>query len=335
MGPSARIVKRDARAISGLQQGNAVVRKTHPYRDFLLRTVLGVAIVFFLVHYLDARSAFRIVVRENVHFFLASGVLYAAGHALAAYRWKLLAGLLGLHGSFVEFLALYFVGLFINLFLPGQVGGDAGRVLYLGRRHDRINDAIASVIANRVYGLLGLFWIAAAAAILLEGRELPAQVTTPVIVVGAMTVVAYALSPWLADLIDMTPRLVRRAGSLVAPYLRDPLGVLPAIGLSLAFQASLAGVQWLLALGLGLHLSLPPFLLVVPLASAISSLSITPAGLGLRETVYPVLFGMAGVGRNDAVALGLLYFAITMLVSLLGAVAFVVTDFTPQVGDAD
>jgi uncharacterized membrane protein YbhN (UPF0104 family) len=319
----------------GLQQGNAVIRKKHPYRAFLLRTVLGIAIVFFLIRYLDARSAFRIVVREKLSFFLAGGVLYVAGHALAAYRWQLLARMVGLHGSFVEFLALYFVGLFINLFVPGQVGGDAGRALYLGRRHDRMNEAIASVIVNRAYGLLGLFWIAAAAALLLRGPGIPARVTEPVIVVGAMTVVAYASSPWLADLIHLTPRPVQRAGNLVAPYLRDPLGVLPPIGLSVAFQAALAGAQWLLALGLGLHLSLATFLLVVPLASAVSSLSLTPAGLGLRETVYLVLFGMAGVGRNDAVALGLLYFAITMLVSLGGAVAFVATDFTSQVGDPD
>jgi uncharacterized membrane protein YbhN (UPF0104 family) len=320
----------------GLQQGNAVIRKAHPYRAFLLRAVLGIAIVFFLVRYLDARSAFRIVVREKLSFFLAGGVLYVAGHALAAYRWQLLAGMVGLHGSFVEFLALYFVGLFINLFVPGQVGGDAGRALYLGRRHDRMSEAIASVIANRGYGLLGLFWIAAGAALLLRGRGLPARVTEPVMVVGAMTVVAYASSPWLADLIHLTPRPVQQAGSLVAPYLRDPLGVLPAIGLSIAFQAALAGAQWLLALGLGLDLPLPPFLLIVPLASALSSLSVTPAGLGLRETVYLVLFGMAGVGRNDAVALGLLYFAITMLISLGGgAIAFVTTDFTPQVRDPD
>ena len=262
-------------------------------------------------------------------------MLYVAGHALAAYRWQLLARMVGVHGWFLEFLALYFVGLFINLFVPGQVGGDAGRALYLGRRHDRMNEAIASVIANRGYGLLGLFWTAAAAALLLRGRGLPSRLTEPVIIVGAITAVAYASSPWIADLIHLTPRPLRRAGKLVAPYLRNPLGVLPAIGLSIAFQASLAGAQWLLALGLGLHLPLTQFLLVVPLASALSSLSLTPAGLGLRETVYLVLFGMAGVGRNDAVALGLLYFAMTMLVSLGGSVAFVTTEFTSQASDPD
>jgi hypothetical protein len=44
---------------------------------------------------------------------------------------------------------------------------------------------------------------------------------------------------------------------------------------------------------------------------------------------------MAGVGRNDAVALGLLYFAMTMLVSLGGSVAFVTTEFTSQASDPD
>jgi uncharacterized membrane protein YbhN (UPF0104 family) len=305
-------------------------RKSHPYRGFLLRMVLGIAMVFFLVRYVDARSAFRIVVRENPWFFVAAGVLYVVGHGLAAYRWQLLAGMLGLRGSFAEFLALYFVGLFINLFVPWQVGGDAGRAVYLGRRRNRMIEAVASVVANRVYGLLGLFWIAAAAALLLGNRGFPVRVARPVIVVGALSVVAFVSSPWLADLVHLMPRAVQRTGTLVEPYFRNPLGVLPAIGLSIAFQALLAGAQWLLALGLGLNLSLASFLLVVPLAGALSSLSLTPAGLGLREAVYLVLFGMIGLGHNDAVALGLLYFALITIISLSGSVAFISTGFTPR-----
>ena len=74
-------------------------------------------------------------------------------------------------------------------------------------------------------------------------------------------------------------------------------------------QASLAVCQYVLALGLGLHLSLSMFLLIVPIAGVFASLPVTLNGLGVRETAYLFLFGMAGVAARDAIALGLLWFA--------------------------
>ena len=114
-------------------------------------------------------------------------MLFVAGQAMSAYRWQLLAAILGVRGSFREFLAYYFVGMFTNLFVPGQVGGDAVRAIYLGRRHHRMGDALASVIANRCYGLLGLFWLAAASTYMSAGYELPPGVTTTVLLIGVFS----------------------------------------------------------------------------------------------------------------------------------------------------
>ena len=60
------------------------------------------------------------------------------------------------------------------------------------------------------------------------------------------------------------------------------------------------------------------FLLIVPISGVLASLPVTLNGLGLRETAYLFLFGMAGVSRDDAIALGLLYFAATMVGGLFG-----------------
>jgi hypothetical protein len=46
-------------------------------------------------------------------------------------------------------------------------------------------------------------------------------------------------------------------------------------------------------------------------------------GLGVREGLYVVLFGMAGVGKADAAALGLLWFAITTFAGLCASAAFI------------
>lgn len=300
--------------------------KARGYRGFVLRLGFGVAIIFLLLWYYDARPILRILARENLGYFLATLALFIAGHVIAAYRWQLLAAIVGIRGSFTEFVAIYFVGCFTNLFLPGLLAGDAARVVYLDRRHHRMGEAIASIAATRAYGLLGLFWFAACTLYVFDGGGLPAGVTHPILWIGALTLAGHASSPWLAMLIPAMPRPVRRALGIISPYLHHPIKLLPAIGLSIALQVSRAAVQWLLALGLGLHLPLRPFLLVVPIASVFASLPVTFAGLGLREAVYLVLFEMVGIDHKDAVALGLLYFATTMLAGLTGVIAFVSTD---------
>jgi glycosyltransferase 2 family protein len=228
-------------------------------------------------------------------------------------------------GRYREFLAYTFVGMFTNLFVPGLLGGDAARSVYLGRRHDRMGEAIASVVADRGVGLLGLFWLAAMAAMSLNFASIPSSVITPMVVVGAIALAGFLSAPLLARMIHLMPRPIRRAGGIVAPYLHNPAALIPAIALSIVLQIALAVGQYLLAVGLGMTVPLSLFIFCVPVANVFASLPLTLNGLGIRESAYLLLFGMAGLRKEDAIALGLLWFAATMAGGLTGAIAFVTT----------
>jgi uncharacterized membrane protein YbhN (UPF0104 family) len=297
----------------------------HPYRAFATRAGLGVAIVAVLLWRYDARPILRILSRERPAYFAAVVLLYVAGQAMCAYRWQLLAALLKVHGRYTEFLAYLFVGMFTNLFVPGLLAGDAARSVYLGRRHGRMGEAIASVVADRGVGLIGLFWLAAFAAIFLNFTAIPSSVVTPTVIVGAIALAGFLAGPLVARLIHLMPRPIRRAGGIVAPYLHHPASLIPAIALSIALQITLALGQYILAVGLGLTVPLSLFILCVPIANVFASLPLTLNGLGIRESAYLLLFGMAGMRKEDAIALGLLWFAVTAVGGMTGAIAFVTT----------
>ena len=219
----------------------------------------------------------------------------------------------------------YFVGMFTNLFVPGLVGGDAARSVYLGRRHGRMGEAIASVVADRGVGLLGLFWLVALAAIFLNFASIPSSVIAPQSPSVRSRSPDFLRRRSIARLIHLMPRPIRRAGGIVTPYLHHPATLIPAIALSIMLQLILAAGQYLLAVGLGLTVPLSLFILCVPIANVFASLPVTLNGLGIRESAYLVLFGMAGMRKEDAIALGLLWFTATMLGGLTGAIAFVTT----------
>jgi len=304
----------------------AAPQGSHKYRAFATRIGLGLAIVGFLLWHYDARPALRSLAHERPLFFAAAVALYVAGQLLCAWRWQLLAVIINLRGPLSEFLRYCFIGIFTNLFVPGLLGGDAARAFYLGRRHDRLGEAIASTVADRAYGLMGLFWLATLVAMVMNHSTLTVSVIRATIAIGGVTVAGYLASPLIARLIPITPRTIRRALGIVAPYLHKPAASLPAIILSMIFQTLLAVCQYLLALGLGMHLPLSTFLLIVPISGVLAAMPLTLNGLGLRETAYLFLFGMAGVSRDEAIALGLLYFLATMIGGLFGAIAFITTE---------
>lgn len=109
------------------------------------------------------------------------------------------------------------------------------------------------------------------------------------------------------------------------PYLCRPIALMPAIALSALLQLSLAACQYLLAIGLGLDTALATFVLIVPITNVIASLPVTINGLGMREAGYLVLLGMAGVSKQQAVALSILYFAATLTGGFTGVFAFLTT----------
>ena len=298
---------------------------SHPYRAFIVRVGLGLAVVAVLLWRYDARPVFRVFTHERLAYFASAVALYLGGQVMSAYRWRLLAAILKVHARFSEFVAYTYIGMFTNLFVPGLLGGDAARSIYLGRPRNRMGEAVASVVADRVVGLLALFWLAAAAAIFLNYAHLPSSVITPTILVGALSLAGYLASPLVARMIHLMPRPIRRAGNIIAPYLHHPTTLLAPIALSIALQITLAVAQYLVAAGLGLGTPLSLFILCVPIANVFASLPLTLNGLGLRESAYLVLFGMAGMGKDDAIALGLLWFAVMMVSGVTGSIAFVTT----------
>lgn len=309
--------------------------KMRPRIAFAVRLILGAAILGFVLSRIDRATLLHQLGRERPLFFLAATLLYIAGQTVASYRWRYLAGLLALYGKFSEFFIYYFVGVFTNMFVPGLVGGDAARALYLGRRKGHLGRAAASVVADRMTGLLALFWFAAACAALFGRTILPRAMMVPIITVGIAAMLGFLVMPLALRAINLMPARLSKLSATLAPYLGRPAALIPAIGLSLILHFSQVVCQYLLALGIGLSVPFWFFLLCVPTTNFFATMPITLNGLGIREGAYIFLFSLVGIGKPDAVALGLLWFACTILSGLCGVAAFMVAKTEPEVASEE
>lgn len=275
---------------------------------------------------------------QTVHpGWVALGVLaYAAGQCLSAWRWWLLLRPVQLAAPYVRMVAFYFTGMFFNNFLPTIVGGDAVKVVLLARETGSPARATMSVFMERNLGLLALLTIATVAALFAPPVDVKgvSLVQFALLCFGAFAAAnivlasrrAYGLIDRLVARTPLAPSRSRAASlyEAVVPYReRRWRGLLAAaIGQSFLVQAVVILVVFLNANALDQHLSVPALAVFVPLISLAAMLPISVNGLGIREALYVVLFGRAGVPPDAAVSMALLYLFVTLAASLPGGVLY-------------
>jgi uncharacterized membrane protein YbhN (UPF0104 family) len=86
--------------------------------------------------------------------------IYLVGIIATFFRWFILVRVIEPRFTLRAAVLLGFIGNTFNLVIPGAVGGDLIKAAYLVRMHIKKTQAIASMVIDRIVGLLGLFILA-------------------------------------------------------------------------------------------------------------------------------------------------------------------------------
>ncbi|CAN5488797.1 hypothetical protein BH11PLA2_BH11PLA2_33760 [soil metagenome] len=99
--------------------------------------------------------------RPDWGYVAAAAVLLSIVVSLQFYRWYLLVNAVDLPFTKRNALRLGLVGYFYNIFLPGAIGGDLVKAIYIaGDNPTRKPVAVATVMIDRLLGLFGLVMLA-------------------------------------------------------------------------------------------------------------------------------------------------------------------------------
>jgi hypothetical protein len=256
--------------------------------------------------------------------------LFFVGVVVRAFRWRALLVALGLQIPLGRLVYLYFLGTFFNMFLPTGFGGDVVRVVELSQEADPTL-VTGTVIVDRLTGLLMLFALALLALPFTVGL-LPTEVWLTIGLLAAGGLVAGVLvlqGRWLRRVTRWLPGPLSLTGVGVLARIYDAVtacgwrAVGAALFFSLIFNVLLVLENYLVALAVGIDLSLAYFFLLVPLFSLTLMLPISFGGLGVREGLAVLLLGQVGVDEAQAVAYSLGVYAIARVTGLFGGLLFV------------
>jgi uncharacterized protein (TIRG00374 family) len=255
-------------------------------------------------------------------------------------RWQIILRVQGLDLSFTRASSIFFIGMFFNAFMLGSTGGDLVKALYVSREtHHKKAEAVATVVIDRLIGLLALFVIALTMMGIYHHRVFddPRLRTAVVVTLGAVigTVMLMVLSLW-KGFADRVPTLravmrrlpyydtIKRVVDAFRVYTFQP-GVL-ARAMVLSFGVHLCVMACIYFVGRGLALrtthGLIDYLLYLPIINTIAAIPISISGFGVRELMYVEMFGKVGLARPEAVTLSLVGYLAQLVWSLVGGVFY-------------
>jgi glycosyltransferase 2 family protein len=311
-------------------------KRSGGWRGPLLLAV-KVAFSFGLISFLFARiplEELRTTLRgADLRWIGGAAALLLVSNVIGAWQWQGLLRGAEIRLPFWKVLSYYHVGLFFNNFLPANVGGDVARVLDASRTGASRATAFSTVLMDRLIGTVALAGLALVTTLpAVDHFHLTmvylALVGFFVVSVGMVWAVFHpALLPALERLLariglgGFKPALDDLATRLQG--FRDQRELfLRLLAVALVVQIARIFVHVLVARGLGLHIQLTYFFLLVPMLAVVISLPISLNGIGVREGAGIVLFGLVGVGRAAAFGLQFTTYLVAVAVSLLGGVVF-------------
>jgi uncharacterized membrane protein YbhN (UPF0104 family) len=244
----------------------------------------------------------------------------------SAWRWKVVARGLGVDLSLPAAVAAYYRSLFLNLTLPGGIGGDVHRGVSHGRDVSDVGRALRAVAWERFAGQIVQVLVA---VVVLLALPSPVHSFMPVVAV-ALGLAVFAIVLVARTRADRVPSWWARVRTAAASDIRNGLLAHTAwLSISLASAVVVGGhaATFLIAAraaGVSAPLSqLLPIALLVMVVTALPSVG----GWGPREGAAAWMFGVAGLGAGHGVATGVAYGVMMLVASLPGAAVLVVAWF--------
>jgi hypothetical protein len=284
----------------------------------VLRWIATAALLMWLARTADWKMVGPTLATASPWWLLAAAGCYLTSQFASVARWRLLVQAGGIEATFTRLLSVYFEGMFVNLCLPTSIGGDVMKVLRIGGAHGK-STAATTVVADRASGVVALVVLLGAGLLLryradLPGFAVPLVVMCLVILELAVLVGVPLALPILAKSANVVGRSLR-AMPLVAEtsWPRVLAWALVVQGLNVAAVAAAAKA-------IGITITLAGLLVATETASLAAALPLSVAGVGVREASLPMLLTADGVPRSAAIALGLTWSAVVLVVGMTGGI---------------
>jgi glycosyltransferase 2 family protein len=319
-------------------------RRLHDPRT-IISIVLPLALIVLIalsLRDLDIRLLTDYVLAASPLLLLAAFTVYYMGFPLRGYRWLVLLRGTGMQISLRDSTEIIFISWLVNCLVPAKLGDVYRAYLLRANFTVSLSRTFGTVFIERVFDLFAIVLLGLAAGFWSFRTGLSDEVR---IVFGVGLVVIAALAIGLYTVRNFGRRLVVRLPlphRVIEFYDRFEEGVFAVAAHQVPRLAVVTALIWateatrlylvVLALGFDFPLGISGAFFVALIASLLTAVPFTPAGLGLVEAgVVGILTIFYGATATEAGAIALVDRSISVLsIIVLGGITYVLSPKTKR-----
>jgi len=304
--------------------------------SILLRVGISIILLVLLFRQADEKSLLAVIKGIHKPLLGLSFLVFSLTYVLGVWRWAMLLKAVNIDIPLKRIITSFSGGIFFSLFLPSTIGGDFLRSVDLSVHTQKPKEVIATIFLDRLSGYIGLVFLAICALFLgWKVLEDSSVLISLGIIVGLLFFLLLILfnkylytkingflkSPNAGKIRDLISDLHEE----IHLFRDKPRIVAKNILVSILIQAISPVTFYIIALALGIKISLLYFFIFLPIIGAITLLPISIGGLGLRDASTIFFFAKVGVGKNLAFAMSLLSFSFILFYGAVGGLIYVLT----------
>ncbi|MPZ78441.1 MAG: hypothetical protein GEU77_18205 [Deltaproteobacteria bacterium] len=292
----------------------------------LIRVFISLGMLGLVLRLIDMTELKQSILSIPLPTLIVVAVIFFFGQLLSSYKWWLLARSGGIETPWLLAVKAYFLGMFVNCFGLGTVGGDLARALVLGSGSKQKATALASVFADRVHGLTVLATIGVV-SMAFFGRQHIGSEYLVLLPVGIIAIVmGWYFGPGIALAVLPKGGVLHQKMQEIARVFPRNLATIGYISvISLVFHLLQIFIHQVMAAGFGIQIPWQVLLVTIPVVNILSSLPISWNGLGVRENGYVFFLAPLFLSREQAIAFGAMWLFAMAISSAIGGLVLVLS----------
>ena len=311
---------------------------------FAIRFIISAGLLIYLLYYVGIQAIVgefnNILANSGVIYILYALIIELIVVILMTARWQVILRGYKFDTKWERLFGYYLIGMFFNNFLPSTIGGDVVRVFKVVEDVQNKSSALASVIIERLMGVAATLFLAFISLLILWREFQNPQLLYVsgcfflVIVLFFFGLIRNRPFQYLVRIFDTIKWFnigdkFKRLFEAIHFFRKRRRILAYAFIYSLISQAGIVIMNFALAHALKIDISLTYLFLVVMVTFIITILP-SINGIGIREFGFISLLSKAGVSNATALSLSFLNLIIPMILSLSGAVLFVLQKNKPR-----
>ena len=287
--------------------------------------------MFFILRRVDTSAILATLSQSDARYLPLMMALAFFDRYLMAYKWAMLLRAQGAPISNAEAFRIYIASTFIGTFLPVGIGADIFKLTRTTLGGRRLDTVTASIIMERVLGLLSVMVLAIAAlAILVLRHEQQFQQLFAFMCLLLFVFLAILVVTLKVNTFGLLHRYVRRVQRYkIARIMRDIRVEYQLLGqnktvltrfflLSIFEHGVISFINFLGGQALDLAVGPVYFFAIIPVSSLLRNMPISISAIGVQEGVYIMLFSLVGLSATQSLSFSFFMRITSLLLLLLG-----------------